>query len=385
MAISKRVTKTGKTRWVARYRDHTGAEHSKTFTTQKQAKNYLQEQERALRRGEWINEKTAPTLGELWETWEATATTPGTLTVRQRAGKNLGNLAELHINHITPALLRTWINQLRTGRPWVKNHTGLSERTVRNYWSQLSGCLHMAVDDGLLAASPTSKVSIGRSPRMAVERCHIPDMEQVQNLIHVCDATGRDTLATMVILAASTGMRSSEVAGLRWKNIDRRQHMVRVVEQAASSHIKEPPTGEARWAKLKTQTSRRDIPLPAATLQRLREHRLKHRTGPDEPMFLTPSGKMWRADNVCKAMAPFGFRFHDLRHLYASHLIRQGLGVKAVQELLGHASASTTLDTYTHLWMDETERARGAADELVRTFCGFFADSAEKEHLPEVR
>ena len=74
-------------------------------------------------------------------------------------------------------------------------------------------------------------------------------------------------------------------------------------------------------------------------------------------------------------MAPFGLRFHDLRHLYASHLIRQGLGVKAGQELLGHASASTTLDTYTHLWMDETERARGAADELVRTFCGLDSEN----------
>lgn len=57
MAISKRTTTTGKTRWVARYRDQIGTEHSKTFPTQKQAKNYLQEQERALRRGEWINEK----------------------------------------------------------------------------------------------------------------------------------------------------------------------------------------------------------------------------------------------------------------------------------------------------------------------------------------
>lgn len=383
MAISKRTTSTGKTKWVARYRDHTGKEHAKTFPTQKQAKAHLQEQERALRRGEWINEKAAPTLAALWPTWAATATTPGTLIVRQQARKNLGNLANLQINQITPALLRSWVAQLRTGRPWVKGNTGLAEHTVRNYWSQLSGCLRMAVEDGLLVENPTSKVTIVRSPHIAVEKCRIPDMEQVHHLIEVCDATGRHTLATMVILAASTGMRSSEVAGLRWRNVDRRRKIVRVVEQSASSHIKGQPVGKARWAKLKTQTSRREIPLPTATLQRLRQHRLKHRTEPDGPLLLTPSGTMWRSDNVCKAMEPFGFRFHDLRHLYASHLIRQGLGVKAVQELLGHASASTTLDTYTHLWMDETDRARGTADELVRIFCGLDGENGSAAGVVE--
>lgn len=377
MAISKRQTPTGKTRWVARYRDHAGKEHAKTFATQKQARAFLQEQQRALRRGEWVDENTAPTLAEYWPVWAATATTPGTAVVRRQVEKNLGDLADKQITQITPAILRAWLSYLRTGRPWVPGCTGLAENTVRNYWSQLSGCFGMAVEDGLLAASPTGRVKIGTAPRVEVDRVRIPEMEQVRNLIETCDATGRDTLATMVILAASTGMRSSEVAGLRWENIDRKRGVVRVVEQAASQHQKGDPQGEDRWSKrLKTSTSRRDIPLPSATLQRLREHRLRHRVMAGEPMFLTATERMWRSDHVSAAMRPFGFRFHDLRHLYASHLIRQGLGVKAVQEMLGHASASTTLDTYTHLWMDETDRARIAADGLVRTFCGLSGDDS---------
>ena len=54
---------------------------------------------------------------------------------------------------------------------------------------------------------------------------------------------------------------------------------------------------------------------------------------------------------------------HDLRHYYASLLIRSGASVKVVQSRLGHASATTTLDTYGHLFPDEADRTRAAVDE----------------------
>ncbi|HEY2999837.1 MAG TPA: tyrosine-type recombinase/integrase [Acidimicrobiales bacterium] len=58
-------------------------------------------------------------------------------------------------------------------------------------------------------------------------------------------------------------------------------------------------------------------------------------------------------------------RFHDLRHFYASALIRRGLSVKVVQARLGHASAVETLDVYGHLWPDDEDRTRQAVDELL--------------------
>jgi integrase len=57
---------------------------------------------------------------------------------------------------------------------------------------------------------------------------------------------------------------------------------------------------------------------------------------------------------------PAGFRFHDLRHYFASLLIASGLDVKVVQARLRHASAKTTLDTYGHLWPDRDESSRAA-------------------------
>lgn len=379
MAISKRQTPTGKTRWVARYRDHAGKEHAKTFTTQKQAKAFLQEQQRAIRRGEWVDEKTVPTISEYWPVWAATATTPGTVSAREQTRKNLGDLEGMQITKITPSVLRAWVSQLRTGRDWIPGCTGLAENTVRTHWSQLSGCFNSAVEDGIITASPMARVKLGKSPGQGVKPAKIPDLESVQRAIKLLDSTGRDTQATMIILAASTGMRASEVCGLRWENVDRRKAVVHIVEQAASAHTRNRGelVGEERWAKrLKTPTSYRDVPLPASTLVRLREHRLRHPAAPGEPMFISPVGKIWNTKTLGMVMQKVGIRFHDLRHLYASNLIRQGLGVKAVQEMLGHSSASITLDVYTHLWADETDRARVAADDLVRTFCGLGEESS---------
>jgi integrase len=62
---------------------------------------------------------------------------------------------------------------------------------------------------------------------------------------------------------------------------------------------------------------------------------------------------------------PDGFRYHDLRHYFASLLIASGTDVKAVQARLRHASAKTTLDTYGHLWPDRDESTRAAVEAVL--------------------
>ncbi len=70
-----------------------------------------------------------------------------------------------------------------------------------------------------------------------------------------------------------------------------------------------------------------------------------------------------------------GFDFHELRHYYASLLIRYGESVKTVQARLGHKSAEETLNTYSHLWPDSDDRSRDAVDAALRAESG--SSSAE--------
>lgn len=78
----------------------------------------------------------------------------------------------------------------------------------------------------------------------------------------------------------------------------------------------------------------------------------------------TYGGTVWRP-TVSAAGLPAGVRFHDLRHHYASLLIRHGESVKTVQARLGHASAAETLDTYSHLWPDSDDRTREAVQAVL--------------------
>lgn len=94
------------------------------------------------------------------------------------------------------------------------------------------------------------------------------------------------------------------------------------------------------------------------------DHGLIFTNDAGEGIRRTRFSDVWRRA-VTASEAPAGSRFHDLRHFYASLLIRYGESVKVVQKRLGHASAAETLDTYSHLWPDSEDRTRQAVDEVL--------------------
>lgn len=72
---------------------------------------------------------------------------------------------------------------------------------------------------------------------------------------------------------------------------------------------------------------------------------------------------------------PDGFRFHDLRHYYASLLIASGLDVKVIQTRLRHASANTTLNVYGHMFPDSDDTTRAAIDVVMTARVENFAEN----------
>jgi integrase len=174
-------------------------------------------------------------------------------------------------------------------------------------------------------------------------------------------------------------MRLSELLGLIWHDIDLIGGSVRVRAQLSRARTDAP----GRRVAPKTPSAARDIPLAPQLATVLREHRSAspHRAGGDW-VFATRNGTPLSQRNVqrsalTRAARVAGLeddagclRFHDLRHTFASHLIIDlHLDVVQVSRILGHASVSTTLDVYAHLF----DEARHAADIRARMAGSAFA------------
>jgi integrase len=135
-------------------------------------------------------------------------------------------------------------------------------------------------------------------------------------------------------------------------------------------------SGRPRFGPPKTSASVRTVPLPTVVAEALAEHIRAHGTGPDGLLFTTDVGtplrrpwfsrEVWRPAVAAVKAAPTGTGMHDLRHFYASLLIRHGESVKVVQARLGHATAAETLDTYSHLWPDSDDTTRTAVDSALK-------------------
>lgn len=108
------------------------------------------------------------------------------------------------------------------------------------------------------------------------------------------------------------------------------------------------------------------------TLEALAAHLARFKRGSDGLVFTNDRGQPWKRNALGGVIArarpraglPVGTTFHDLRHHFASVLVAAGCSIKAVQDALGHANASETLDTYSYLWLADEDRIRDAVQNL---------------------
>jgi integrase len=226
---------------------------------------------------------------------------------------------------------------------------------VGTVFAVLRSVLRLAVADELLAANPCARVDLPEVAQRVLEPLPADAVARLAAAI-----TPRYEAA--VWLAAGCGLREGEVLGLTVPRIDFLGRKIRVAKQM-QNRVASP---------LKTRKSARVVPADDMVIGKLAAHLQLWPAGPDgllitnrlgKPVQRNSFGHCWRAA-VKAAGLPQGTRFHDLRHFYASALIRAGLNVKVVQSRLGHATASETLETYSHLWPDDADLGRGAIEAM---------------------
>lgn len=349
------VENRGPNRWRARYRDCTGRERSKTFPTKVEADQFLV-REHAKSIGDFVDTLAGKQLfGDYAVSWQEMQVFRATTAERFD-----GDLRR----HILPTFeLRPLVGvQPRDVQMWARQLSlSLAPATVEVVYRQLSMIFKSAVRDGILSVSPCREI---RLPR--IERKQIVPLtgEQVGALAGAVPGHVR----ALVVCVAGTGLRQGEAFGLTPQHVDFLERTIRVDQQLVSLQGKAP-----FLAPPKTAASHRTVPVPRLVVDALVDHMATFPPGKDGLLFTNREGTPWRRNRfgevwraaVAHAELPTGTRFHELRHFYASLLLRHGESVKTVQARLGHASALETLNTYGHLWPDADDRTRDAvAEEL---------------------
>ena len=188
------------------------------------------------------------------------------------------------------------------------------------------------------------------------------------------DAMADHELYPLYLLAATTGMRRGEIAGLLWHGVDLDAARLTINQQIVSVQY------QLIESDLKTPTSRRNIDLDPRTVTELRRHRrsqLEERMatgqrGDDGYVFAKPDGSPIHPDLISqtfeRAVAKLDIpriRLHDLRHTHATILLQQNVHPKVVSERLGHASVAFTMTVYQHVMPGLQAQAAAAFDAAV--------------------
>lgn len=382
MASIKRrtITWTGKDgaeksaeRWQARYRDEDDREHARLFKLKKDAQAWIDRETASVVRGDWVNPSAGKeTFRKHAERWLEIQ--PLRASTRYNYGSDLRRhivpaFGDRQLSSIAPSEVQAWVS----GLP-------LAASTAGRMHSILFSIMAAAVVDRKIKANPCEATKL---PKDEVVRQVVP--MTTEQMLGIADGVP-DRLRALIVVAAGTGMRQSEIFGLTLDRVDFLRRTVRVDRQLMAV-----PGESVRFGPPKTKASIRTIPLPQVVVDALAEHLSKYpvQTAGDfagliftredgEPWTRQRFGHVWRPV-VRKVGLTAGTGLHAMRHYYASLLIRHGESVKTVQARLGHASASETLDTYSHLWPDSDDRTRDAVDAVL----GNLADSTRTVGVSE--
>jgi integrase len=361
-SVTPYETAAGK-RYRVRYRKPNRAQTDKRgFRTKREAELFLASVELDKSRGVYLDpSKSRVTVADWLTAWLATRTDLRATSLERAEG--------IVQRHIVPALGRYPLGELTHGivQAWAsKLLASQSPSSVRKIVNVLSGALTAAHRDGRIPANPAHGLKL---PKVTAASKVYLSHDEVAQLAAAVDRIGLGVehgYGLLVRVLAYCGLRWGELSGLRVRDVDLKRGRLEVshtvVEVGGVQHESTPKDYEAR-----------SIPVPGSIVAELSAHIAGR--APDEPVFPGSRGHGWLRgrvfrrgwlDAAAESIGRPGLTPHELRHTAASLAISAGANVKAVQRMLGHASAAVTLDVYADLFEDDLDAVSAALDQAIR-------------------
>lgn len=376
-----------KSAWVVDYFDTSGKRRLKTFQRKKEADAFSATAAVEVRQGTHVADSASATVAQAGKFWISTSEGAG---LERTTVETYRNRFDLHIapflgaeklSRITVPVVRSFADRLR--------EEGRSPAMVKKALTALGAILSDAQERGLATRNAVKEMSRRkngsekRGKKLLQVGVDIPTPDEIRTFLGTLKGKWRPVLLTAVF----TGLRSSELRGLRWQDVDFAKNEISVRQRSD------------RYGDIgstKSASSQRTLPVPAAVMKELKEWKVA--CPPGELAFPNGQGNPESHANIVnRGLIPamkaagltvatgkkdadgqpiFAARYgglHDLRHFYASWCINPkeagglGLDMKTVQARMGHSSIVITADTYSHLFprKDDGKEMADAASGLI--------------------
>ena len=364
--------------WRGAYRDEGGRQHTKSFKRQVDAKRWVATEESKVVRGDWIDPSAGKvTLAAFYADWAPRQVWVSSTRENADLAAAGVTFGEMPLRSIRRSHVEAWVKQMTTT---------LAPSTIDTRFTIVRGLFRAAVADRLIASDPTVGVVLPRK-RKAEAAMSIPANADVAKLLKAAEPPNRPKsrpgFTAYVALCAFAGLRRGEALGVQVGDIDFLGRTLRVTRQlqrakaadiATGKNLVDAAGGITVMIRPPKYESERTIYLPDELVTILSEQ-VRRQTPKGDPSrwLFDEDGKPWH-DNLVdyrwrstRTDAGVTHKLHELRHYFASGLIAAGCDVVTVQRAMGHASATTTLSTYAHLWPTAEDKTRAAASEMAAT------------------
>lgn len=280
----------------------------------------------------------------------------------------LPQLGEKPLSDVTSDDFRTLIEEkLDTGN--VKSGKGLSSNSVNLIIAVIKGVFRGAYEEELIDKNPADRIRRVRVTERRAEALSIRDEGKIRKHI---EESG-DNRLTGILIAMDTGMRVGEILALTWDDIDFKRGVISVYK--TRYRVK---TDDGKYEDVtdepKTKSSVREIPLPPSLAARLKKMKKEMRS---EYVITNKSGErmsirsyQYIFKRLQEKLGLKALNFHCLRHTFATRAVECGVDIKTVSELLGHKSASLTVNRYAHSLWETKRKAVFRVSKILSEHCG---------------
>lgn len=345
--------------YTARFTDRNGKRKQQYFKKLQECRNWLADAQFQDEHGN-ISASDDMTVNAWFDYWinDIKGRTVRWTTLRSykdRYEKNIKeSIGNMIIGTVKPMHCQNILNKMDTD-----GYTGSSMARTK---ATMSSMFSDALENGLIISNPVARGV--KCPKKPEKSTRVLTLDEQNNFL---DEAKHSVNYFHFLFILQTGVRSSELRGLRWEDIDfsnRSIHIRRNVTHDSSS-------GKFIVGELKTNSGMRDIPMTQTVydiLMKIKNQQTQHQRKVlsfefADHIFLNRNGNLLSNSNYDKYLEKLCVKagierisMHTLRHTFATRCIESGMKPKTLQKILGHANISMTMDLYVHVTEDEKQK-----------------------------